>query len=445
VKIRDGPAAVTGDERRKPPADRKSPTGKVSKKMIRKSEDDAETESHRRRSEPMVKGPDGNAVRALFLCAAGGAGASEEVEQPAPIREKMEREMKAITLKEIGRFEYGEAPDPVPGRGELLLRVEVTGVCRTDVKILEHGHRDLVLPRIPGEEVVGTVAGFGPGGGEGRFRIGERVYVYPGTSCGRCRNCRRGFENLCEEMEIMGFHRDGGFAEYLVVPERAVIPVPEGLASDAAVLAEPLSCCLNGLDLTGVGPGGTGPGSDPRGHRGTSGDLRGSRAAGDTETTVCVWGAGPAGSLLAEAAAARGCSVTRVDPDPGRGNYGGALSRVPEGVYYDICIPAVGDTAAYREALTHCGDGGTVLLFSGLLREDNPFPVDINDLHYRQITLVGAYGCCYRHGEEALELLSRGLIDIDRFITHRFPLAQTGKALETVRERRGLKVLLYPN
>lgn len=105
-------------------------------------------------------------------------------------------------------------------------------LCRTDLKIIRHGHRDLTLPRVPGEEVVGEVV---PLGGDSPIAVGDRVYVYPGVWCGVCPSCCRGAENLCRKMRIMGFHRDGGFAEYVAAPLQSLIPVPDGLRG-AAVL-----------------------------------------------------------------------------------------------------------------------------------------------------------------------------------------------------------------
>ena len=102
--------------------------------------------------------------------------------------------MQAIVVKAIGRFELTNVPKPFPGSGEVLIEVAVAGFCRTDLKIIEVGHRDLVLPRIPAEEVAGTVCDVGSP--EDRHFIGTRVFVYPGTSCGRCSACKNGAESV---------------------------------------------------------------------------------------------------------------------------------------------------------------------------------------------------------------------------------------------------------
>ena len=148
--------------------------------------------------------------------------------------------MQAVVIREVGAFELADLPVPEPGPGEALIRVSVAGLCRTDLKIVRHGHRDLTLPRVPGEEVVGEIVRLGPEGPAAArpagaadpapsLAPGDRVYVYPGVWCGECPSCRRGAENLCRQMRIMGFHRDGGFAEYVAAPLQSLIRVPQGL------------------------------------------------------------------------------------------------------------------------------------------------------------------------------------------------------------------------
>lgn len=129
-------------------------------------------------------------------------------------------------------------------------------------------------------------------------------YVYPGTSCGVCDACRRGAGNLCASMQIMGFHRDGGFAEYVCAPQASLIPIPDGLPDDVAILAEPLSCCLNALE-------------------------RAALKAGDC---VGVWGSGPAGTLIRRAAAAKGATGWTVEPHAGRRARVGGFEEAPAAI-----------------------------------------------------------------------------------------------------------------
>ncbi len=321
--------------------------------------------------------------------------------------------LPSVRVVEIGRFEFQEMPLQAPGEDEVLIRVDVTGLCRTDLKIVQVGHRDLVLPRVPGEEVVGTVEAVGSG--VRQCKPGERVYVYPGMWCGQCPACRAGAENLCRQMQIMGFHRDGGFAPHVTVPAQSVIPVPEGLAADAAIFAEPLSCCLNALERA---------------------SLKGGEQVG-------IWGAGPAGTLLARAARALGAEPLNIEPDRRRRALIGGIAAAI-GNLFDAAVVAVGDQNAYQEALAHLLPRGRLVVFSGLPPDDDRPDVSFNQLHYMEQTLVGAYGCCYRHGQEALAMIADGRVPVADMVSHRLPLSQLDAALTLVAQRAGMKILLYP-
>jgi propanol-preferring alcohol dehydrogenase len=135
-------------------------------------------------------------------------------------------------------LEPAEPPDPLPGPGQVLLSVQSCGVCRTDLHLLDGELRAPRYPLIPGHQIVGRVAASGPGAA--RYRAGQRVGVpWLGWTCGSCRYCREGLENLCDQARFTGFHLDGGFATLAAADERYCYPIPEGV-SDAQ--AAPLLC-----------------------------------------------------------------------------------------------------------------------------------------------------------------------------------------------------------
>ncbi len=321
--------------------------------------------------------------------------------------------MKGVLVSEIGQFQIKDLPVKEPRDDEVLVQVEVAGMCRTDLKIIRSGHRDLVLPRVPGEEAVGVIQRAGQR--VAHVSAGDRVYVYPGIWCGACPACVMGAENLCRGMKIMGFHRDGGFAEFVTVPAQSTIKVPEGLEPELAVFAEPLSCCLNALELAAVAEG----------------------------KKVGIWGCGPAGTLLARASKAMGASPLCIDTDDRRRRLINGFSACPD-QRFDICVVAVGSLAAYREATAHLNPRGRLVIFSGLPPRDCSLPIDLNQLHYMEQTLVGAYGCSFRHGKEALALISTGRVVVNDMISHRLPLTDLSLALDLVESRQGMKILLYP-
>ena len=217
-------------------------------------------------------------------------------------------------------------------------------------------------------------------------------------------------------MRIMGFHRDGGFAEYVAAPLLSLIPVPAGLTDEEAVFAEPLSCCLNALELGGV----------------RGGDVLG------------IWGAGPAGTLLSRAGALRGAEPVVIEPDERRRALACGHAAPPGPV--DVAIVAIGAPEAYLEALGALAPRGRLVVFSGLLPEaDAALHVSLSRLHYYEHTVVGAYGCCFRHGEDALELLAGGRLRVDDLISQRLPLRDLEHGLDIVARRTGMKVHLYPD
>ncbi|MGC8469287.1 MAG: alcohol dehydrogenase catalytic domain-containing protein, partial [Acetobacteraceae bacterium] len=117
-------------------------------------------------------------------------------------------------------------PDPQPGPGQVRVRVGACAVCRTDLHIIDGELPDACLPLVPGHEIVGRVDALGPG--VSGLNGGQRVGIpWLGWSCGRCRYCRSGRENLCPEARFTGYHNDGGYAEYAVADARYVFPIPD--------------------------------------------------------------------------------------------------------------------------------------------------------------------------------------------------------------------------
>jgi len=326
----------------------------------------------------------------------------------------VEENMKCIQVSKIGEYSLIQKPVRDPNNDEVCIEVEVTGLCRTDLKLIRQGHRDLTLPRVPGEEVVGRVVS--KGRNVHHIQMGQRVYVYPGFWCEKCDACRINAENMCKEMEILGFHRDGGFAQYVTVPSKTVLAVPEGLHPNHAVFAEPLSCCLNALELSQI----------------------------SAHKRIGIWGAGPAGTLLHRASKSMNAIPVNIDPHPQRCLQVNGHTFCPD-MRFDIAIVAVGSRNAYLSAMNHLKPRGTLVLFSGLHKNDATVSVDFNEIHYHETHIVGAYGCCLRHGNQALKLLSEKKVLVDDLISHKLPLEALNQGLDIVEKKLGMKVLLFPN
>ena len=147
--------------------------------------------------------------------------------------------MKAMQLHAVGTpLRLADVLDPTPKPGEILIKVTACAVCRTDLHVVEGDLPNPKLPLIPGHEIVGRVIGLGPSAN--RFRVGDRVGIpWLGWTCGTCRYCKAGQENLCDGAQFTGYHRDGGYAELAVADERFAFAIPTAY-SDAE--AAPLLC-----------------------------------------------------------------------------------------------------------------------------------------------------------------------------------------------------------
>ncbi len=322
--------------------------------------------------------------------------------------------MKAIQLQTDKTLQCVEVPLPAAEPGEVTLRVIACALCRTDAKMWRSGHRDLLLPRILGHEICGRKAD-----GEDRF------VVWPGHGCGRCPECLSGSENLCPAMRILGFHRDGGLAEWVAVPDSSLIPIPESLSSDVACLAEPLGCAVNALDQVDLAPG----------------------------ERILIYGAGPVGLLLALAARDLGAAPIVLEIDPAKLSLSAPFRRATDicgqtrldAGDFDVVINAAPSGEALRDGLERLRPRGRYGLFSGLPDGGALDARWLNAVHYRQLRIVGAYGCTRRQMERGLSILRAYAEDVALLIHGRVRLEQVPEALETILDGRALKTVVPMN
>lgn len=148
-------------------------------------------------------------------------------------------------------------PTPVPGAGQVLIRVKACGVCGTDVHIHAgaQGATECNPPVILGHEFAGVVEAVGEG--VTRIQVGQHVTVNPNIACEACEACRRGDPHFCDTMTATGVNHDGGFAEYCVVLEKQAHVIPDSVPFEEAAMCEPVACCLHGIDLTQIKCGDT--------------------------------------------------------------------------------------------------------------------------------------------------------------------------------------------
>ncbi|SFF39297.1 Threonine dehydrogenase [Actinacidiphila alni] len=342
--------------------------------------------------------------------------------------------MRALLITGPGRTELAEVPEPVPAAGEVLLAVEATGLCGTDLHLVHDGGPESAGPLIPGHEVVGTLLELGSGVDD--LRPGQRVCVDPLLACGSCRLCRAGRRNLCTRRSAVGITRPGGMAERLAVPAAACWPTT--LPPERAVLAEPLACALHGVDRAGVR---TGP--------------------------ALVLGAGAMGRLVAAALTARDGAgdpdradapdgtVRDVTDRPGitvadisaervaQARDGGAtaclVAELPELPVrrWDLVVDAAGSAHTVALGLARVSRGGTYLQI-GVLPRGATVPFTPFDIYDNEIVVTGSRSVLCTV-DRAVALLERDERVGRGLVTHRHRLEDAATAFEQLAAHVGVK------
>jgi len=343
--------------------------------------------------------------------------------------------MQAVVLKQVGDLSVRNVDIPACPDGGILMKVEACAICATDVKVFRYGHRLIRPPRITGHELAGTVVEVGKG--VDAYRAGNRITVAPAVPCGTCDFCRRGIQSMCADLTAIGYHYDGGFAEYMVAPPRAVrndcvTVLPDHVSFEEAALTEPLAAILNGQEISGV-------------------------KLGDT---VVIIGAGPLGCLHAWTARARGAAkviMTEISPErlepaavAGADVLIDASSEDPvkrvleetNGRGADVVITACSSGKAHEEALQMVCVRGMINLFGSLPKGASVINFDSNVVHYKECFISGTHGSAPRHNKQALTLIATGVLDVRKLITHRFALSDFPDGIRTVEDGKGLKVVI---
>ena len=343
--------------------------------------------------------------------------------------------MLAAVFTGPGAVELTDLPTPSAGPGEILLKVEATTLCGTDLRIRSGAKSAGVVPgTVMGHEIAGRIAEVGEGV-EG-YRVGVQAAVAIVVACNGCPPCLDDREHLCDELRLFGYGMNGGFAEYVLIPAEVVAAgnvVASGreLPPTHLALAEPLSCCLNAAAQYRVEPG----------------------------DTVVVLGAGPIGLLhlqLAKLAGARNIVVTNrsagrrevaerlgathvVGPD----EVGAAVEDATGGRGADVVVVCIGAPELASEALELARPGGRVNYFAGFPKGSTA-EVDVNLIHYKELTVTGGSNARRADVVRAVRILESGAIDGDALVTHTFPLARIDEAYAAVADRLGVKIAVTP-
>ncbi len=345
--------------------------------------------------------------------------------------------MQGAMLLGPEEIEVRDVPVPRPGPGEILLKIEAATTCGTDVKVFRRGGhpRMLKAPTLFGHEMAGVVAAIGAG--VTAVKEGDAIVVANSAPCLECEPCRRGRENLCEDLHYL----NGAFAEYLLVPrrfvERNIHAIPAGLSFERAALAEPLACVLHGIDACEI-----------------------DRYAAGGPFEILLFGGGPIGLLFVAALAKMGQKVVLADPNPARldvgrklgatrtieiSRGGGQAERVRAetegGKGYWVTIEATGQPGVWSDAIESLRPGGLVNLFGGCA-PGTSIPLDTHLIHYSELTLKGVYHHRPETFRRAVALLADPAFQADFLISGTKPISGVVDALQSMIRKEALKVVI---
>ena len=346
--------------------------------------------------------------------------------------------MRTIVYHAPGDIRKEQVPVPQCGKGEILVKVDACAVCGTDLKASISGNPRIIAPKIMGHEFTGKIVSIG-GKVNGGFKKSDRVVMATSISCGKCYYCRNGWNNLCADIKPMGFSYDGGMAEYVVIPERAIvnghlIKVPTGVKAEHAALAEPLSCAVNSLENCCVRKG----------------------------DTVVVVGAGPMGIMNACVARVLGakkiimaevnkdrlrqCENFKFDQlvDPSTDDLVKIVKDQTMGRGADVVIVAAPAAVPQEQALALARKRGTVCLFASLPAGKSIIMVDSRLIHYGELRVVGTSDSTPAQVKKAVRLISGGKMPVNNLVTHVLGLFEFEKALELMKSGKSLRVVLVP-
>lgn len=329
--------------------------------------------------------------------------------------------MKSVRLHGTGDLQVHEEEIPVVGAGDKLVRITSVGVCGSDLHWFSEGgigDAKLDRPLVLGHEFAGVTGD------------GQRVAIDPAVPCGHCEYCEHGHPNLCENLIFAGHGMtDGAMREWLTWNERSLFPIPDSLSDDDGAMLEPLGVAIHTVDLGKVKPG----------------------------MSVGVFGCGPIGLLIIQLARLSGAAnIIATDMLPHRleaaKRYGASqayfaeddsrLSQIraaTEGRGVHVAFDAAGVQEAIDDAFAAVRPGGKVIL-AGIPEDDRTsFSASVARRKGLTIKLVRRMKHTY---PRAIELVSKGLVDVRSLVTHRFPLEQSAEAFQVAQRREGLKIII---
>ncbi len=328
-----------------------------------------------------------------------------------------------------------EAPEPTDE--SVVIKVEATSICGTDLRTYRFGSSKIKPPRVIGHEVVGEIVSVGSN--VHTLSVGDRVQVAPAIGCGTCIDCREGHTNLCDSLETIGFDYDGTFAEFMEIPQKAlrmgnVNKISQEVPYEQAVLSEPIACIINAHQYLNI-------------------------SAGDV---VAIFGSGFIGCMHAELATLEGAAkVIMIEVNPARAaaarkinenlivinpkslSLSDEIKKLTDGRGVNVSIVACSVGSAQTDAMNITAKRGRISLFGGLPTDSIGF-IDSNIIHYREISVFGVHASSPTQNREALRLISSGILDVKPYSSNIFSLRDIDKAFMSLNNETIMKAIIVP-
>ena len=338
--------------------------------------------------------------------------------------------MKAVVFEEIQQLRIRDKPIPTLNGGDVLIQMELCGICASDLAALRGDVTDYAPPVVMGHELAGVIV-------ESRHtdvKIGERVTVNPMLSCGVCRLCKNDQDKYCDTIEGIGHDIDGGYAEFIRMSKHGVdtgklIRVPDSILPEELLFLEPLGCCLNAMQETIF------------------------------QESVAILGAGPIGLMFTQLVKRSGLATYVIEPLPHRrvvaDNIGADavfntspenLTRLQEITHggVDTVISATTNNASTINLAFQIVRKGGCINFFGLAPDGEELRINLEEFHYFGHKLMASWAFSRASLEESRQLLLQKAIDFDPLLTDRFPITQGLEAFDNAIAQCGIKTALHP-
>lgn len=348
--------------------------------------------------------------------------------------------MLGLRLHGVNDLRLDEVPRPCLPKGGMILKVHACSICGSDLRNIKVGgsSHGMILPRIIGHEFSGEIVEIDDTIKE--YKLGDRVVIATVLPCGKCDYCLKGNTNLCVDKESISCEYDGAFAEYIAITSKtisigAVIPIPNNVTFEEAAITEPLSCVLNGQEISKIGLG----------------------------DSVVIVGAGPLGLAHAEVAKILGATKVIISEvsqerrriaeksrnidriiDPVNENLNEVILKETNNKGADVVIVAAPSGEAQVQALKVAAIGGRINFFGGLAKGKSMISIDSNIIHYKELSINGTSDTTALHMKKIIRLLEAKKIDTDFLITKVYPLTKYKDAFELASSGKALKVIIKP-